>query len=280
MIAKLDRVWLNPNTFAPGVAERIGFYVYLLTDPRDNSIFYVGKGAGNRCFDHVAEARRTSADTVGDYSKLARIREIETAGAMVRIEILRHGLNEREAFLVESAAIDLVEDLTNQVAGHDAADRGRMTVADVNSVYGATPVEIDPDHCVVLIRIAETFERGMGDDALYEKTRKWWKVGPGRRRLGTRGAPRWAMAVFRGVVRAVYRIEAWERPSAGIAVNPIDVPRWGFRGARDEGMEAVYLHRDVSRYLTSPNPIRYVNCISDEAMLNSEETSHEQRQPS
>lgn len=28
------------------------FYVYNLIDPRDNSIFYVGKGKGNRMYKH------------------------------------------------------------------------------------------------------------------------------------------------------------------------------------------------------------------------------------
>lgn len=258
--------------FVPGVAEKIGYYAYLLIDPRDQSVFYVGKGTGNRCFAHVAEARETVADSVGDYAKLTRIRDIEDSGASVRIEILRHGLTEHEALLVESAAIDLLgmPELTNRHLGHASFELGRMSASDINALYGATPVTIDPDHCVVLIRINRNFERGMTDEALYEATRKWWKVGPRRRLLDTPGAPRWAMAVYGGIVRAVYRIDAWERPTEEeIGADPVDFGRWGFRGTRDFGMEAAYLHRDVSGYLRdaetgnpSQNPIRYVNCIS------------------
>ena len=72
------------NGFVPGASEKIGFYVYLLIDPRDGVVFYVGKATENRCFAHLAEARKTQADVVGDYAKLARIREIESAGATVR----------------------------------------------------------------------------------------------------------------------------------------------------------------------------------------------------
>lgn len=262
---------LTPVSFSPGVAEMIGFYVYLLIDPRDGSVFYVGKGTGHRCFAHVVEARKSRADTVGDYQKLAHIREIEATGAMVRIDILRHGVSEHEAFLLESAAIDLVENLMNRVFGHDAAERGRMSISDINALYGSVPVEIDPRHCVVLIRINRNFERGMTEVALYEATRKWWKVSAAKRQLGTPGAPEWAMAVYGGIVRAVFQIDAWQRPAEQeIGRDPIAFGRWGFQGMRDSEMETLYLHRDVSSYLrgsetgiASQNPIRYVNCAAD-----------------
>lgn len=251
----------KPDAFASAVAERIGCYVYLLIDPRDGQLFYVGKGTGDRCFAHLAEARETPADAVGDYAKLARIREIEATGASVGIDLLRHGLTEREAFLVESAAINLLglAELANRVAGYETAERGRMSVADVNALYGARPVAIDPEHRVVLIRINRLFERGMTDAALYEATRKWWKVGAWARQLGAPSAPEWAMAVFGGVVRALYRIEAWEPATAAeIADDPKRSGRWKFRGRRDAAMEALYLHGDVSGYLgVSQNPILY-----------------------
>lgn len=208
MLNRSTRVTVN--AFAAGVIEKIGFYVYLLIDPRDGVVFYVGKGTGNRCFAHLDEARKSQRDTVGDYAKLARIRAIESMGASVQMELLRHGLDEREAFLVESAAIDLLglQLLTNRVVGHNAAEVGRMSIVDINVLYGATPVEINPSHRVVLIRINRLFERGMSDHELYEATRKWWRIGHLRRQLGTTWAPDWAMGVFNGVVRAVYRIDA------------------------------------------------------------------------
>ena len=92
----------------PRVAEQLGFYVYLLIDPRTGLPFYVGKSARDRCFSHVAEARRTARDSLGDYTKLATIREIEDAGVPIRIDLRRHGLDETTAFIVESAAIDLL----------------------------------------------------------------------------------------------------------------------------------------------------------------------------
>lgn len=187
----------------------------------------------------------------------------------MRIDILRHGLTEPEAFLVESAAIELVDPslLTNRVAGHDTVERGRMSVADINATYGAEPVDIDPNHRVVLIRINRLFERGMSDDELYEVTRKWWRVGSVRRELGSRMAPVWAMAVYGGVVRAVYRIDGWEYPTEDdLAEDSSRASRWAFHGMRDQDMERIYVPRDVTRYLTAASgfatqsPLRYVNC--------------------
>jgi hypothetical protein len=75
----------------PDVERHLGSYVYLLVDPRDGRIFYVGKGEGGRCFEHLAEARTTRADSRGDDTKLRTIREIEASGRAVRIDVLRHG---------------------------------------------------------------------------------------------------------------------------------------------------------------------------------------------
>ncbi len=45
----------------PEVAERIGpFYVYLLVDPRNGEVFYVGKGTGARPLAHGVEAARAT----------------------------------------------------------------------------------------------------------------------------------------------------------------------------------------------------------------------------
>ena len=244
----------------PGVTEDLGYYVYLLVDPRDDRIFYVGKGTGGRCFSHIYEARKTSKDSRRDYEKLATIRAIEEAGEDVRIEILRHYLTEDQAFHLEAAAMDLLEfsDLTNRVVGKGTRHLGRMGVDDINAQYGAEPVEFDPDHKVILIRVPRRFRKGMEDGALYEATRVWWRMGSRRKKAD------YAMAVHGGVVRAVYKINGWIEPTeADIAADPNRLGRHGFIGHVDEEMEERYLFADVTAYLPERggmNPIRYVNC--------------------
>lgn len=89
---------MSANGFPPEVLEQLGYYVYRLVDPRDGATFYVGKGTGNRVFQHAAEALGENADTL----KIGRIRDIRANGASVQHVIHRHGLTEKEAFEVES----------------------------------------------------------------------------------------------------------------------------------------------------------------------------------
>ena len=42
--------------FTTEVISKLGYYVYLLIDPRTGNTFYVGKGRGNRTFAHVNDS--------------------------------------------------------------------------------------------------------------------------------------------------------------------------------------------------------------------------------
>jgi uncharacterized protein len=68
---------LDGAVFPQIVLEHIGSYVYRLVDPRDGKTFYIGKGAGNRVFEHAGEAASLS-DRAS--LKLDRITEIEHRG--------------------------------------------------------------------------------------------------------------------------------------------------------------------------------------------------------
>ena len=53
--------------FSQSVIEQLKYYVFFLRDPRNGQVFYVGKGRGNRIFNHVECALETeySTDKIG-----------------------------------------------------------------------------------------------------------------------------------------------------------------------------------------------------------------------
>ena len=220
------------------VAERLGpFYVYVLVDPRDNQIFYVGKGTGHRLLQHGREADLSSDRSTS--SKTARIRQIRAHGLEPRLDIVRHGLTEAEAFLVEASLIDCITGLTNKVAGH-GIEGGRETLSEYLARYGAEPVAADAPPAL-LIRLsrwrdlAEQIEPGiwrrgngyrpdMSQTELFDSTRAWWKVSEASvRRRGIKHA----VAVHEGITRVVLRIGEWTSRDDGrraFSAVPVDDP--------------------------------------------------------
>ena len=244
--------------FPPLVAEKLGYYVYMLFDPADGpgaKPFYVGKGVGDRMFAHVAEALAGVRDT----PKLGRIRALHEGGRQVRYEILRSGLTEPSAYAVEAAAIQLLglAELLNAVAGHNDAWHGRMSVDDVIAIHGAEPAPPITDPCV-LIRIPKLWYPGMDPEALYEATAGWWKVGPKREQA------KYAFSVNRGVIREIYAIDGLRPRKQGDRDwehDPPGRPRWGFAGAPAPEM-AAFRNKSV-KHLLKPgmaSPVVYLNC--------------------
>lgn len=86
--------------FPDEVARMLEAYVYLYIDPRNQQIFYIGKGRGNRAFQHLTDT--------SDKAKVARIREIVSSGRTPTIEVLRYGLTDSQAEMIEASAIDLM----------------------------------------------------------------------------------------------------------------------------------------------------------------------------
>ncbi len=70
------------NSFPKEVVRNLKYYIYLLIDPFDNSIFYVGKGQGNRVFSHFKN--------LDESNRSKRINDILKKGLNPKIEILVH----------------------------------------------------------------------------------------------------------------------------------------------------------------------------------------------
>lgn len=190
--------------------EKLGYYVYVYNDPRNNSPFYVGKGQGNRAFAHLVDKSESL--------KTKRIEEIHAAKLTPKIEILAFGLDETTAFKVEAAAIDLIgfENLTNTQIGHHSRQYGRRSIDTVHAELSATKVE-KFDHDMVLIKISKTYRVASKESAmaLYDATRGTWPVAK-----ASVDKVKYAAAIFGGVIREVYQVAAWLPAESTLYLDP------------------------------------------------------------
>jgi hypothetical protein len=232
----------------PEVAKILKSYVYVYIDPRNGKPFYIGKGKGNRVFSHLSEKSETG--------KVEKIAEIRRNGKEPRIEILRYGLSDSEAHLVEAASIDLIGKarLTNRMSGHHEGSFGRVTSQRVISMLTAKKVKVK--HKAVLITINKLYRSDMSKEELYETTRGIWKVGEARNKA------EYALVLYQGIVLEVYRIKQWY-PAGTLKYNTRDSSefkdsgRWEFSGSIARDIRDEYVDFSVGK--AGQNPIRYVN---------------------
>ncbi|MES2827843.1 MAG: hypothetical protein V4687_06805 [Bacteroidota bacterium] len=227
--------------FSNAVCEKIGYYVYILKNPISQSIFYVGKGKGNRLFEHLNCALEDFSDSI----KYNIIREIITNGFQVEHYILRHGLTEEMALEIESACIDLLGlgNLTNKVVGHNTWERGMKNIDEIIQFYDSRQIIIEEP--AIIININRQYKRHMSAEELYNATKHRWKVGV------KRNDAKYAIASFNGLVREIYKIESWNKWEDG---------RYEFFGKiADDDIRDKYINQSLELYIKkgSQNPIKY-----------------------
>lgn len=247
---------MQVNSFPQKVKEQLKYYVYVYSDPRTEipKPFYIGKGRGNRIFSHLKHG--------GETAKTEVLKELQKLNLNPVLEVLKYGLTEKEALLVESAAIELLglNQLTNEVHGHHAKLNGRTQVNDLIHILSDAKAKIrDP---VVLITVNRAYRFGMSPQELYDVTRSAWKINPKGRKK-----PNYAMAVYRGIIREVYIISGWVPGGSTMRFADKDgwhrdIPgRWEFVGKVAEAkVRKRYVGKSVQVPSGARNPIRYLNC--------------------
>ena len=181
----------------------IKYYVYALCEIDGNRRipFYIGKGKGDRCLQHLSE--------VGSSDKIVKIKELLSSNRL-GIDILRHGLEtDRLAKTVEATCIDLlgVGELTNKVRG-SGSDMGRISIQEIHNLQSGEIVDILSEHTGLAFLLNSTYKSGMSELALFEATRGVWHNVPRDDSI------KYAFATYGGLIKEVYEIHGWVK--AGI----------------------------------------------------------------
>lgn len=257
--------------FSIKAQESIKYYIYCLVDPKDKNIFYIGKGKGNRVFQHAKAALDKNVKS----DKLELIRKIQRRHNpkfnKVKYYFLRSGIEtEAEAYEYESLAIDLIriidkkqKPLTNIQTGSHSGQVGLMTLKEIKQKY--EPEYLTTAIPVILITINIEYEdlkqkiqnslidENSFEQEIYERTRKSWVVS--FKKVQT---IKYALAVYRGYTVAAYEVASWNKIEA-------DPRRCEFHGRiiqKDEALYQELVEKLVRRSSSkgSQNPIRYINC--------------------
>lgn len=244
------------KSFSLKTKEALEYYVYVYSDPDTKEPFYVGKGKGNRVFNHL--------DDQSENDKAHKIREIRERGKEPIIEILAHGLDNETALKVEAAAIDLIgiKNLTNRQRGHESSTYGKIEVSLLDARYSHEKLkEDDITDNILLIRINKRYRNDMSPQELYDATRGYW-------RLNVENAKKvdYALSVYEGMVLEVYEVAEWlpalstfmDRPGKP---NPEDMEgRYEFVGkVANDNIRKHYIDKSVKECFPpgDSNPIKY-----------------------
>lgn len=238
------------KSFKESVIEGLRYYVYALVDPRDNWIFYVGKGIRNRVYQHAQAAITDDSQNL----KLSTIREIKDLGLDVKYYIIRHNLTEQEAYLVESSIIDLLtypafnkeNILTNIVSGHHQWNEGIKTDEEINILYDCPKIEPIPGDRLLLVSLNKSYQQSKATGVYrrandYESARKYWKLSRDKA-----DKVKYILGIYRGIVRIVIDVKGKSLCSVAEDGTIFKKPRFVFYG--DVVPDSPYLNTDVTDY--------------------------------
>lgn len=233
---------------------KLGYYVYALLNPISNKVFYIGKGNHNRVFAHVQEI--LDSETEIDTIKKVEIKEILGQRKKIEHYIIRHGLTENEAYLVESTLIDynntLIHKLSNCVNGHHSAFYGIKTTDELIRQYNAPDLESITDP-VMIININKKYKDIKSkDSSIYEVTKEAWVISESKR-----NEVKYALAEFQGIIISAFEISHWYSVDTD---NNSNNNRWGFEGKdAPESIKEKYINKSImfAKKRGAANPVRF-----------------------
>lgn len=247
---------MKPKPFDSEIIKQINHYVYLLIDRKNQEIFYVGKGKDNRLYNHTYEALKEYIEN--DSKKIQRIKDLNETGE-IDYFILKHGISEPEALMLEAAIIDLLKNdrfkslhnLTNKNRGFHY-DTGLMSDSDILEKYSRGELDINNlKHNILVININKTRK----NDDIYEAVRKFWRIDVNRARKMD-----YVLAENNGAILGVFKVTEWKYADKdGNETTKENAYRKFFEGKEVTEPEILdlYLYKRVKKIHGAQNPIRY-----------------------
>ena len=246
------------------------YYVYGLIDPRNDKLFYIGKGTGDRVFQHVVESGK---NPTSEKLKLQTIKNIEDFGREVQHILINWGLTEDEAFASEASLINLMNflpnnALTNIVAGHHT--HACLTVEEIERQYGAKPLNPeDLAHKLLVIKVNKSYNCHMSSHEIYDIVRGVWSANINRAKQAD-----YVLGVYNNLIVGCYKPDFWYK----ISECPIERLPLHTRNANLSTMQnriifecndisildenqAFYLYKSIEKIehiQKSQNPISYI----------------------
>ena len=221
------------TSFPDSVSNKLGNYVYRLIDPRNGHTFYVGKGKGNRVFQHATFPNNMTLEDGEDHISVKSkiIQYIINSGLSVMYVIHRHDIPECAINEVEAAVMDCYPGLSNIQSGHGSDAKGPMSITEIVEKYALPEINWEPSEKLVLININRV-ENRRSIDEVYRQTQLAWRISKKRAEQAD-----YVLAVVRGVVVGAFKAHEWldaTRPNFPDRIlDEEGIPgRKGFKGER------------------------------------------------
>ena len=260
------------DTFSEKSLLSLGdYYVYGLIDPRTKDFFYIGKGTGNRVFDHERESKDNPSY---EELKLRTISDIHLAGLEVEKIIINSNLTENEAFAAEASLINAFnyvgnQKLSNRISGHHTTEA--LPVEEYERIYGAEELkEAQIKHRILVIKINRLYHRNMDKRDLYNVVRGIWRIS-----IEKAKTVQYVFGVYKSLIVAVYKPSQWFvcreakeiLPRKDIILTPQTEKRVFFidnsfeNGLEPDDNEQFYLGKSIQKLQLNQqaqNPITYL----------------------
>jgi hypothetical protein len=262
MLKKLKKLLKIIEMFDEKTKVELKSYVYLLIDPHTKTPFYVGKGTGNRVFNHLQDAKDGKTGT----SKLSEIKNILEKKMEVEHIIVRHGLTDKVAFQIEAALIDTFKYIPsfktfvrgNIQGGMNSIEKGLMNTEEIIRKYNAKPLDSIPKNCII-ININSSYKKTSDEDRLYQATKEIWKMADPRH-----SDLKFALSEYKGQIVEVFQIDRWYPKQRGYNKGTKKYGQtyqgYGFDGqVAPDNLRNLYINKTIAhkKKKGASNPITY-----------------------